>query len=243
MAKEPSTATRIATQRRDAWRSFMDFVDRHQQSTWIFRGVADAENHRLVPKIGRNGGHYDLQVERVLFDNFKRQARQHVNTLGMTDWDLLSLGQHHGLPTRLLDWTTNPLVAAYFAVTSKPEDRTARLFAAQAPDPIDLAGEPDPFLCQKVGAIFPTAVTPRIVAQRGLFTIHPDPTEPWIVAPSILASRTETFDIEVGHRAFFKSKLFQLAIDASAINADLDGVCDTLAWQFETRTAVDAFNY
>lgn len=243
MAREPGTAARIAAERRDAWRRLMDFVDRHQQSTWIFRGVADAQNHRLIPKIGRIVGLYDSQVERVLFANFKRQARQHVNTQGMSDWDLLSLGQHHGLPTRLLDWTTNPFVAACFAVTSKPEDRTARLFAVRTPDLIDIEAEPDPFLCQRVGAIIPTAVAPRIVAQRGLFTIHPNPTEPWVIAPSILASRVDHYDIEAGHRAFFKSKLFQLAVDASAINADLDGVCDTLAWQYETKTAVDAFGW
>ena len=59
----------------------------------------------------------------------------------------------------------------------------------------------------------------------------------------MLTTPSETYDIEARHRAFFKTKLFQLAIDASAINADLDGVCDTLAWQFETNTAVDAFNH
>jgi FRG domain len=243
MTKSPIDAARIARERHDAWRRFMDFVDRHQQSTWIFRGVSDAKNHQLVPKIGRVAARYDPAVERVIFANFKRRARQHVETSGMTEWDLLALGQHHGLPTRLLDWTTNPLVAAYFAVVSQPEDRTARIFAVRAPELADVNVLKDPFSCQKVLAIIPTSVAPRIVAQRGLFTIHPDPTVPWAPPPRIPVSPTATYDVETRHRAFFKTKLFQLAIDASAINADLDGVCDTLAWQFETNVAVGVFNY
>jgi hypothetical protein len=118
MTNPRRTPREIAQDREDAWRKFMAFVDRHQQSNWIFRGVADAHGHKLVPKIGRDPDVYDSQVEKVIFANFKRRARQYVTTDRMSDWELLALAQHHGLPTRLLDWTTNPLVAAYFAVTS-----------------------------------------------------------------------------------------------------------------------------
>src|SRR5688572_9039340 len=95
---------------------------RHQN--WVFRGVGDAHKHQLVPKIGRDPRLYSLPLERVIFANFKRRAPQFINIRGMTEWDLLALAQHHGLPTRLLDWTTNPLVAAYFAVTSEPLNTT-----------------------------------------------------------------------------------------------------------------------
>src|SRR5690242_3831383 len=129
MAKRAISATDIARARRDKWREFAAFVDRHQQSNWIFRGVADAGSHDLVPKVGRDADLYDEATERVIFANFKRRARQFVDTSGLNEWDLMALAQHHGLPTRLLDWTTNPLVAAYFAVTSDPLATTARVFA------------------------------------------------------------------------------------------------------------------
>src|SRR5262245_50497157 len=144
MARAPSE---IAAERREAWRRFMAFVDRHQQSNWIFRGVADACSHALVPKVGRNPKIYKLEVEKVIFANFKRRARQYVNTAAMTDWDLLGLAQHHGLPTRLLDWTTNPLVAAYFAITSHPDNTDARVTAVRAPGLVDPAVDQDPFAC------------------------------------------------------------------------------------------------
>jgi hypothetical protein len=223
----------------------MAFVDRHQQSNWIFRGVADAHGHKLVPKIGRDPDVYDSQVEKVIFANFKRRARQYVTTDRMSDWELLALAQHHGLPTRLLDWTTNPLVAAYFAVTSNPDGKDARLIAVRAPRMVDTKIETDPFECLTVVSLMPTAVAPRIVAQRGLFTVHPEPTKPWNPKrpTSMVSSAYEEHDIEARHRSFFQRKLFQVAIDAASINADLDGICHTLAWQFRSGVAVGIFNY
>ena len=233
------TPSEIARERRKSWQDFLSFVGRHDQSNWIFRGVADGPNHRLLPKIGRDATLHDPSVERAIFKNFKRRARQFIDTAPMTDWDLLALAQHHGLPTRLLDWTTNPLVAAYFAVTSQPGDADARIYACRAPGFADMASG-SPLECDRLCTFVPSAITPRIVAQRGLFTVHPHPTRPWRVlgAPDL-----PSFDVAARFKAFFTGKLFQLAIEASSVKFDLDGICDTLTWQFTHKVAVGAFNY
>jgi hypothetical protein len=235
-----STPIAIARKRRAAWQLFLDFVDQHQSSYWIFRGVADATGHSLVPKIGRDPRPFSAALERVIFANFKRRARQFIQ-VNLTDWELLALGQHHGLPTRLLDWTTNSLVAAFFAVSSTPANTGSRVYALKAPPLIDANATASPFAIGTLSALVPPAVTPRITAQRGLFTVHPSPTLP--LRPTSPGVTLHHFDINVADRPYFERKLFAFAIEASAIMADLDGICETLAWQFRQRVAVGAFNY
>jgi hypothetical protein len=97
------------------------------RSTTVFRGLARAD-YSNVSSLARLSGDYPA-VERHLLRNFRKYA--HTAEPGPTTWDWLALGQHHGLPTRLLDWTFSPLVALHFATASWPED-DAVLWAVDA---------------------------------------------------------------------------------------------------------------
>lgn len=80
--------------------------------SFVFRGVPD-KRHDLSTALNREGGMFS-DLERDLLRNFRKYARGTTPTMCESIWDWLALAQHHGLPTRLLDWTFSPYVALHF---------------------------------------------------------------------------------------------------------------------------------
>jgi hypothetical protein len=158
--------------------------------TWYFRG--DPFDRPIRPSIGHElkfAGRtliVDEALERNFLNRFKRFAWGHLNRVE-SDWEALFLARHYELPTRILDWSSNPLVALYFACSPEREssregavwgllripDETAdvRILAIPEPDPISLfPGNP-----VAVKLIYPVYNSERITAQKGIFSWHSHP--------------------------------------------------------------------
>src|ERR1700722_2804494 len=98
---------------------------------WYARGQHD-EHLGVVPTIARKmqfaGKYVDsftLEQERELLHRFRRHTYEHRGRV-LDKWEAMFLARHHGLPVRLLDWTTNPLVSLYWACLDSNPDIQGR---------------------------------------------------------------------------------------------------------------------
>ena len=182
--------------------SIADLLERleqinHRAKVVWFRGHSRGNWH-LEPSLSRMG---KLAAELQVTKRFKQNAFQFLDHVPTEEWEWTFLMQHYGVPTRLLDWTENPLIALYFATREdgfkKGERRPPAAvwilyprklnemsgIAMRSPDDIPAFGDDSElgdYLPSRVSqgnvsknpiAIIATRQFGRVVAQQGVFTI------------------------------------------------------------------------
>ena len=221
----------------------------------IYRGMSDA-SAPLLTSLDRLGGpdapHSKAHLEEHILRNFLRYSKPYVDA-DQEEWELLFIAQHHGLPTRLLDWTYSPLVAAHFA-TLDPGPRGDRIvwqldwrrmhqrfglkplaFLVQ-----DLVAELESRGINSLDEFFeraadsapfacmlePPAMDHRITVQSAAFTITSDTSRPFdaFLAEHGVAEALRGIVIPQGSVDLIRDQLDICAIDERRLFPDLDGV-------------------
>lgn len=141
----------------------------------IFRGQIN--DKPLIPVVGRDKDRARFfNNEEKIIETFKKEAIPYVNYHVDNDWQWLAIARHNGVPTRLLDWSLNPLVALWFAVEYSDENPENRIVWAfyydDSDDRVDTKRFDNPFSIGKTFVYFPEHVFPYIQAQSGVFTVH-----------------------------------------------------------------------
>ena len=205
---------------------FHRVIDDYDARTTIYRGMKSV-NYPLIPKVGRvvlpNSVGLQEKNEQEILRLFKERAFQYLDFTPTSDWDWLALGQQYGLPTRLLDWTENPLVACFFAVNENNEDDSV-IHAYRNESYISVDKHPDPFKYKEVGKFIPRHLTQRITTQGGLFTVHPNPYEKFesqdmdkIIIPNTIRSE-------------LKRTLNKYGVNQFSLFPGLDGLAAHIDW-------------
>lgn len=224
-------------------------LERSKGPRW-FRGVGNYPVHLLEPTLLRHkevkSAQLDpLTLEQRLKARFLQTSPPFLTNQPQADFDWLFLQQHYGVPTRLLDWSENPFIALYFALSSSAAGADAsvwmldpvkwnqkalnnpkldRIPDATMPAALQFLKNPgDDFSPNDPIAIYGNHTNSRITAQRGTFVMFcksPEPMENRQYADDCL----ECFRVPNAAKSSLYEKLLSVGYTHSVVYPDLSGL-------------------
>jgi hypothetical protein len=218
---------------------FIDSIDffsgDYLGQTFVFRGQPYEGN--LLPRIAR--GNNTLEIEQKIIKQLELVGASLIPEGNpQKKLDTLVLAQHYGLKTRLLDWTTNPLAALWFACSAKKKG-DVYVYVLETSDLLvdDAVYNNDPFSEVKTRVFQPRLNNPRIIAQHGWFTLHGRSKKtgnftPLESDPEVKEHLLQQFQIPEDIRYFLLNSLDLVGIGFRTLYPDLEGLCSYLNWKY-----------
>lgn len=203
----------------------------------LYRGQSEAKP--LLPRLFRspNEASRVKAVEQTLLKNFKNDSPFLLPSKPGNDWDWLSLGQHFRLPTRLLDWSANPLTALFFAVECpKPNGPTVYIYHCKTSQIVSAEDRKvsSPFNIDKTRIFQPSWHSIRVAMQAGWHTVHHiyrkkgrDAFRP-LQDMEFHDERTREISIDPGRASHLRAELAEMGIKHGTIYGDLQSVCTSI---------------
>ncbi|MCC6589633.1 MAG: FRG domain-containing protein [Bryobacterales bacterium] len=265
------TVSHFREVRIETWKDFRDQLETDEFRSWAFRGTADASwpmYSSLSRYLMAYGVHRDVwsRQEQRIVRIFRRKSHLFLESPPAEDdtFEWLALMQHHGAPTRLLDFTWSPYVAAFFALERTRTD--AAVWAICPPrlseQSIQISEDGQPVELERIGPRTvgnyeryflpnthpvvvigePQRMNQRLIAQSGTF-----------VMPGVLDVSVEQIVAEQGGenaivkftltsnslRTAAMRDLYQMNITNATLFPDLDGLARSLAYELEFHWAYD----
>lgn len=216
---------------------FIDRVSKYQPSTnhTLFRGQSKRGN--LLPGIARDDPKVNTTPrEKEMLKQFLRLGATRIPVQYNTIWDQLVLAQHYGMKTRLLDWSTNPLVAMFFACSAW-EKGDVYVYSLIADSFLMPNPDTDPFQPERTWVVLPNLGNDRIVAQHGCFTAHAyaNKAGKFVALEHNVKMKTYLTEylVTAKIRGEILGQLDRCGINRSTLFPDLEGLGRYLNWREE----------
>lgn len=217
-------------------RDYIELLEKNLSNEFaIFRG--QARDWELLPRIASKKNVLPtLENERAMFNAFRHEAVSFISPEPSSEWEWLAVAQHHGLPTRLLDWSTNALGALWFSVRHPAGDQQSGVIWIYLPDDADVIRSPSadesPFAADTIKVYLPRHTFGRVRSQSGAFTVHTFLRRENRFVPLDENSQQNMRLIKVlippSHFALIRHDLFRCGIHAGSLFPDVGGIAERI---------------